>query len=255
MHDISTIAQHVAADSRRGCVFVEPAKLPSLAGLDEAGRVAVEGLVNRLFRQIRDNRPAWRQAWATTAALESAKLQWLAAFVENGIHDWDRQIELGLRRLREDESDFVPSPGKFIAWCRPTAEMLGLPSDQDAWREAVNGCADPERWRWSHEAVRTAAESVGFWELRQGDGGTDSLRRRFAAAYGQVLNRVARGEPVSPPVRVLECDDARSAAELADRAAEQALQERLRRDGLADRGMDARSALLAGLGIKRGVPA
>ncbi|WP_349616944.1 replication protein P [Azotobacter salinestris] len=208
-------------------------------------------VVDMVFLQLQAIFPAWRQAWPDDKALALAKRSWTKGLQASGIRTIE-QVRFGIEQCRRSGSAFAPSIGQFVAWCLPTAEMLGLTEEEAAWREAVQACADPDGWRWSHEAVRLAAAMVGFWELRQGVGGADVLRRRFGNAYAQLLGRLARGEALGAPMQALEWDGARTAAERAERAGELALQERLRKQGLAGFGQGARAALLANLGIKRG---
>ena len=167
-----------------------------------------------------------------------------------------KSFDFGLRRIGSEwqagrQFKSLPSFGDFLALCAPRAEELNMPTEDAAWREAVAGCVDPEGWAWSHEAVLLAATAVGFWDLRQGAAGADVLRRRFSNAYAQLLQRLARGEELVKPMQALEWDGVRNPAELADMVAEQELQERMRRDGLADAGQGARAVLLAKLGIRR----
>lgn len=208
-------------------------------------------VVDMIFIQLQAIFPAWRQAWPDDKALALAKRSWTRGLQASGIRTIE-QVRFGIEQCRRSGSAFAPSIGQFVAWCLPTAEMLGLPTEDAAWREAVQACANPEGWRWSHEAVRLAAAAVGFWELRQGAGGADALRRRFGNAYAQLVGRLARGETLAEPMQALEWGGARTAAERAERAGEQVLQERLRKQGLAEAGQSARAALLAKLGIKRG---
>ncbi|SEQ90683.1 phage replication protein P [Azotobacter beijerinckii] len=208
-------------------------------------------VVDMVFLQLQAIFPAWRQAWPDDKALALAKRSWTKGLQASGIRTIE-QVRFGIEQCRRSGSAFAPSIGQFVAWCLPTAEMMGLPTEEAAWREAVQACTSPDGWRWSHEAVRLAVAAVGFWELRQGAGGADALRRRFGNAYAQLLGRLARGETLAEPMQALEWDGARTAAERADMAAEQALQERLRKQGLAEGGRGARADLLAQLGIKRG---
>lgn len=208
-------------------------------------------VVDMIFIQLQAIFPAWRQAWPDDKALALAKRSWTKGLQAAGIRTIE-QVRFGIEQCRRSGSAFAPSIGQFVAWCLPTAEMLGLPEEEAAWREAVQACASAG-WRWSHEAVRLAVAAVGFWELRQGAGGADALRRRFGNAYAQLLGRLARGEMLAEPMQALEWDGARTAADRADRAAEQALQARMREQGLAEAGQGARAALLAKLGIKREV--
>ena len=92
--------------------------------------------VNDLFKSLQVAYPAWRQAFPTDRELQLAKKSWIRAFAENGITRKE-QVAQGMLRARQDASDFFPGSGKFIAWCQPQPEELGLPSFDQAWKEAV----------------------------------------------------------------------------------------------------------------------
>ncbi|WP_430293000.1 replication protein P [Pseudomonas sp. B1-22] len=139
-----------------------------MQSLDDGARRAVEALVNQLFREIRTARPGWRQAWPTTEVLEASKATWVKTFVEAGVTDWDSQIAYGLQGLRAEPSDWVPSPGKFVTWCQPTPEALGLPSLEAAYAEALSKShpAMAGAARWSCPEVYHAAARAGFNTLQ-----------------------------------------------------------------------------------------
>ena len=56
-----------------------PTAADVVAALSDQARGEVESMINRLFREIRDCRTAWRQAWSSTEAIESSKYLWLVA--------------------------------------------------------------------------------------------------------------------------------------------------------------------------------
>lgn len=225
-----------------------------VAALSQDERGAVEELINRLFREIRNARPAWRQAWGSREALASAKVTWVLALVEGQVRDWDRQIELGLRRLRAEPSDFVPSPGKFVEWCRPTAESLGLQPAERAYEEACRNAHPSARGAaiWSHPATYHAAIDVGLDVLMQLRG--VETWKLFERSYAVMVQRAMAGEALAPGVAIgIGHDSQKSLAQLAE---EHSLQQALRvreAQGLADTGSEARAALLAKMGIKREV--
>lgn len=174
---------------------------PKLSDLLEDARAAVEALVNQLFREIRTARPAWRQAWPSTEVVEASKKTWITAFLEAGVTDWDSQIEFGLQALRAEPSDFVPAPGKFVTWCQPTPQALGLPSLEEAYAEALkkthpsmSGVA-----RWSCSAVYHAAARAGFSTLQQ-LGRADGLAL-LEQKYVLIRRALARGEQAEGPGR------------------------------------------------------
>lgn len=242
---VGAVASGVMA-GERGRKSLAPRKaVDVIAALTEDQRAAVEGVINRLFREIRDVRPAWRQAWPTKQAMESSKVKWLAALIEAGCTDWDEQIEVGLVRLRAEPSDFVPSPGSFVAWCVPTPEALGVPPVDRAFAEACRNAHTAARQNatWSHPVVYHAAVDVGLDVLMFEP--TAHSRKLFDRSFAVMLRRAAMREPLNGVVPLgLGHDGAKSLAELAEeRSLQQALKLR-EAQGIADSGIGAREELL-----------
>lgn len=239
-----------------------PSNLPALpapksadvvAALSPQERTAVEELINRLFREIRNARPAWRQAWPTKEALASAKVTWVLALVEGEVRDWDRQIEVGLRRLRAEPCDFVPAPGKFVEWCRPTAESLGLQSAERAFAEACRNAHPSFRATatWSHPATYHAAIDVGL-DVLMDVSGIESWKV-FSHSYAVMVRRVMDGEALGSYVPLgIGHDSQKTLAQLAEEHSLQLAMRVREAQGLADPASATREALLAKLRIKRG---
>jgi len=122
--------------------------------------------------------PAWRAAFKTQTEVANAKYQWTKAFVENGVCDWE-YIEGGLSEARLSDSDFMPSTGHFLKWCKKHA-MSGLPSLDDAYTEAVRHIGRLEH-DWSHRAVFHAAVQCGRDYLR--GKAEEKSRPRFKNCY------------------------------------------------------------------------
>lgn len=93
-----------------------------------------KNIINKVFDQLSVVFPAWKHAWPTDKELSLAKMEWTKAFNENSINTLE-QVKFGFVKARRSESDFLPSCGKFISWCTPTAEDLGYPSEHNALRE------------------------------------------------------------------------------------------------------------------------
>ena len=93
-----------------------------------------KNIINKVFDQLSVIFPAWKHAWPTDKELSAAKMEWTKAFNENDISTLE-QVKFGFVKARRSESDFLPSCGKFISWCTPTAEDLGYPSEHNALRE------------------------------------------------------------------------------------------------------------------------
>lgn len=225
-----------------------------VAALSAPERGAVEELINKLFREIRNARPAWRQAWGSKEALESAKVTWVLALVEGQVRDWDRQIEHGLRRLRAEPSDFVPSPGKFVEWCRPTPESLGLPPAERAYQEACRNAHPSARGdaRWSHPVIYHAAIDVGLDVLMQLSG-VDTWKL-FDRSYSVMVRRAMDGQALGDGVPLgLGHDSQKSLAQLAEEHSQQFALRVRETQGIPQGGAAARAALLEKMRIKREV--
>jgi len=95
-----------------------------------------KNIINQVFSQLSTIFPAWKYTYKTEQALSSAKMQWTKAFNENGIKTIE-QIKYGFAHARRCETDFLPSPGKFISWCKPAFEDFGYPSEQQAMRDCI----------------------------------------------------------------------------------------------------------------------
>ena len=74
--------------------------------------------VNDLFRELKSCFPAWGVAIKSGAQQDETKRQWVKSFMENRINT-PELIEAGMVKARAQPSDFFPSPGKFVEWCRP----------------------------------------------------------------------------------------------------------------------------------------
>ncbi len=95
-----------------------------------------KNIIDQVFKQLSVIFPAWKHAWPTEKEFSAAKMEWTKAFDENGIHALE-QIKYGFKKARASESDFLPSCGKFISWCSPSAEDLGYPSEHRAMQSCI----------------------------------------------------------------------------------------------------------------------
>jgi len=153
-------------------------------------------VIDALFKAMRAIFPAWRQAWPTNAYLMAAKQEWTQAFMDAGINTIE-QLEIGLAACRTRKGDFAPSPGTFIALCKPQPEKLGLPPVGMAYLEAVR-CSHPYGdAQWSHAAIYFAAREVGFFALQHH--GQQETRPRFEEAYARACQLIVMGDQLPDP--------------------------------------------------------
>lgn len=151
--------------------------------------------INNLFGELRSIRSAWRQAWPDKETYRESKRQWYQAFLEEGICT-QGQIEFGMAQVRKQPGDFIPSPGQFIEWCKPTPEMIGLPplaaAHREACRNAHPGMAG--QGQWSHDAVWHTAKECGFESLNKLDFAL-SLKL-FERNYAITIRHLLAGKPL-----------------------------------------------------------
>lgn len=216
MNQVSVIATGLWAKVQTGQLVA--------AGESEAAQPAHDlshttaKVINGLFRELRSIFPAWKQAWPDRETYKAAKQQWMQGFIEAGISSTE-QLRFGLMRARQAAKDFVPNVGVFIAWCTPTAEMLGLPKLSVAHHEACRN-AHPSmagQAKWSHDAVWHTAKECGFENLNRLP--RDLSIKLFERNYTITVRRVLAGLPLQKmplalPERVIE----RSSPEVGNKA-------------------------------------
>ena len=155
-----------------------------------------------------------------------------------------KQIANGLNVLVEkgDEFDWPPPANVFRAMC---LQVPGLPSEAQAWNEARSG-------KYSHKAVRIAAEATSTFDLHAGSSKDKALRQRFERNYAIVVRRAQTGQP-------LEGRIAHGIGHDSSRPREQVQLEHSRKEaealviaqGIPANPQSARAMLLAKLGIRR----
>lgn len=221
---------------------VQPAKPRTV----DSGTVQV---VNELFRELQATFPAWKQAWPDDAAVAGAKRAYIKAFMESGINTLE-QIGYGMQRARKSVVPWVPAPGEFISWCMPSPEMLGIPSREAAFREALAN-AHPSRFgtvrEWSHPAVRHAALQCEIDNLTGQK--SDVARRVFDRAYDITVRMIMDGEPLSDIALGIGHDSQKGDAQRAEEHGDWQQQEVMARQAIPASGADARRALLERLGL------
>ena len=218
--------------------FVQPKQLPP----------GTADVVNALFKELQAIFPAWKQAWPDDDSLKAAKRSWIKAFIVAGINQLE-QIRYGLQNCRQIGGDFAPSVGKFIKWCQPTPEMLGIPSHDKAFREALEN-SHPSRFgdrTWSHAAVRHAALQCEVHNL--GDLIPEKASKVFDRAYDITIRRLVQGLPLEDIALGIGHDGSKAPIEWANELTERVAQAQVARMGIPANGQAAREQLLRRLGL------
>ncbi|RWU21292.1 Replication protein P [Pseudomonas alkylphenolica] len=212
-------------------------------------------VVNALFKELQAIFPAWKQAWPDDDALKAAKRSWIKAFVAAEINTLE-QIRYGLLNCRQFGGDFAPSVGKFIKWCQPTPEMLGIPSHDKAFREALEN-SHPSRAgsrTWSHPAVRHAALQCELHNLA--DQVSEKASKIFDRAYDITIRMLVQGKPLEDIAIGISHDGQKSEVERAEELARHRQARLLEVPQIPSGASACRAHLLAKLNIKRaGQPA
>ncbi|MEB0133598.1 replication protein P [Pseudomonas sp. CCI2.4] len=204
-------------------------------------------VVNALFKELRAIFPAWKQAWPDDEALDAAKRSWIKGFIVAGINTLE-QIRYGLQNCRQSGTDFAPSVGKFIKWCLPTPEMMGIPPHSVAFREALLNL-HPSRAnsrQWSHPAVRHAALQCEQYNLA--DLVSEKASKVFDRAYDITIRMLVNGQPLEAIATGIGHDSQKTELELAEEQAQQFQARLIDLQGIPSDGASARAQLMAKFG-------
>lgn len=138
--------------------------------------------INDVFKALEATFSAFNHAFPTDDKLAYGKKVWTKALIENGITSIE-QISAGTRKARASESNFIPSVGKFISWCNPSLEDIGLDlasvvNEIASYQKRFNG----DEFVFSHRVIELINARVGF-EIR------NVSAERFTKIVSGELNR------------------------------------------------------------------
>ncbi|MBF8733084.1 hypothetical protein IRZ59_21885 [Pseudomonas guariconensis] len=156
-----------------------------------------------------------------------------------------QQIANGLRRLMDlSQTDaelkkWPPAAPEFRAMC---LHVPGLPPVDQAWTEALIG-------KYSHEAVKVAAEATSTFELRSAKHSDKSLRQRFERNYAIVQRRAQNAQPLDGKIHQGIEHDSGMKAQLA--RSHQEARDLIAAQNIPTDPKAARALLLARVGIRR----
>ena len=173
-----------------------------------------EKLVDVLFTNLMQIFPAARQtALSTPADIAAAKRQWILAFAESGVTTLE-QVKAGMRMARQQETDFWPSCGKFIGWCKSgAAQAAGLPSADEVMDEFNQYCArrgdyaSPADYPWSAPIMYWIVTDVRrlMFQNNLTEGEVRKSVQRHLTIWAK---RLAKGEQIPAPVVMLSAPKA-----------------------------------------------
>lgn len=196
--------------------------------------------------------PMLEKLWLKMAEMYGHR--WTSSFGElaDPNHSWatvlaglDRfQLAAGMSALveRGQEFDWPPPANVFRSLC---LQMPGFPPEAQAWIEALAG-------KYSHEAVRVAAEQTGLFELRTAKPSNKLVRQHFERNYAIVLRRAQNAQPLDGKIPAgIGHDSQKSELELAMEHADWRQNQIIAAQNIPTDPKAARALLLAKMGIRR----
>lgn len=186
---------------------------PSGADQQQEGRLVdsnAERLVDTLFASLKVIFPASFSTVLKHPRDEAtAKRQWVAAFIENGITS-GHQISAGMKLARASVSPFWPTPGQFISWCRKgDYAAADLPDEHALYDMVIRYSArrglynSPETYPWQANThywlVTTLYSQMTSHNLSEGE-----LRKACEKELEKMSRRIREGESIPPPRAQLE---------------------------------------------------
>ncbi|MCH4196682.1 MAG: replication protein P [Serratia liquefaciens] len=191
-----------------------------------SGRVVnpvAEGLVDALFTNLSQ---IFSVARKTPEDMAAMKQQWIMAFAENNITTRD-QLAAGMRMARQQTTDFWPSCGKFIGWCKDGfAAAAGLPTIDDAIDEFERYSANRDRYEsaevfpWSAPVLYWIVLDVRKAMYRYNHTEVET-RKALQAQLTRWAKKLTAGETVPfPVVQITHQTREPAPAELIDKTGE-----------------------------------
>lgn len=186
--------------------------------------------------------------------------KWTSQYGDTPLDTWSNrlgsmtaeEIAYGVNACASSSLQWPPSLPDFCGLCKPDLRAMGVPDEETAFLEASRHSHEPNDYIFRHEAVRMAGDSVGWYDLQRSYPNEDSLRKRFRAAYGALVGKIQRGEPLTEALTAIGHDGEKSPADLANEGAERALKDRIREQNFDSKTPEQlRREMFEKLGIKR----
>ncbi|MFG0448336.1 replication protein P [Vibrio sp. YQ_11] len=150
--------------------------------------------VNQIFKELLQACPAWNARFERhPQELADLKRSYLKGLAESDVRDL-REIHYGIRKARASDGDFFPSVGKFISWCKPNIEDLGLQTAREAFNRIYEYNDTDLRFRLPTVILATFNQ-INHWDLTHLP--QDKLFPIFESQYERIIRRYAAGEDIT----------------------------------------------------------
>lgn len=198
----SLISAIESRDSKKLASLTQPMNKPT--GINDHA----EKLVDMLFDNLVQIFPAAKHTvFSNKDDISATKRQWVLAFIENGITSVE-QLKAGMSIARQQESDFWPSCGKFISWCREgMMQAMGLPTVCEVIAE-MKRYSNLE-WRYPSIEAFPWTSTVMYWivpearrRMTQYNLSDKDIREFIKKQLLNYYNQIREGKPI-PPIQPL----------------------------------------------------
>lgn len=142
-------------------------KLNQLIGTQPIGGTTSQNdkdIVNYILKSLKSSKTAWRSGFKSELEVNAYKEQLLIACIENKINSMEL-VEFGLKNARKDDSDFLPSVGKFIQWCKPDPEHwehLRIEKSTQEFNAIQKALPNPSSKEHGLKAIREMKKKFGI---------------------------------------------------------------------------------------------
>ncbi len=175
---------------------------------DDAKKRQVASIFNDLFVQLQAAFPASMATIKEQSQLNEFRKQWMLAFLENGITTME-QVNAGMRQARKQDSPFIPSPGKFVSWCKDSKTVLGIGIEDvmgEFHRYAKEKGLHPggaERFPWRHPVLYWIVCDTrrAMYQRHLSEVETEKFAQKKLDEWSK---KVSAGEQIPDPVLSLE---------------------------------------------------
>lgn len=131
-------------------------------------------VINYIFSRLNGIVPAFKYSVDSKASEDAIRREYTYAILDAKINDIDC-INRGLKKLKDQNPIYLPSPKSFVDLCKPTHAELGYPSVEDAYKQACYNAHPAETdKKWAHDVVCYAFVKTGSFDLR-----TESKTKTF----------------------------------------------------------------------------
>lgn len=166
---------------------------------------AVAQIFNSFFKQLVINFPGSIALLKDEESKTLLKQQWLQAFKENGINKLE-YIKAGMTVARRQNTDFLPSPGKFISWCKDgISEQIGLPTASELVEMTIKFAAEKgiilaEDYPFPNNACYWIVTAL-YCEMRECNLSMKELEKLAQEKLTSMTNKILNGYAVPAPVK------------------------------------------------------